>query len=271
MEENPYFRRRLNAEFSLRASRNRRYSIRSFARDLGLDPGTTSRVLSGKQVPGSRIGKRICERLSLTADEEAQFFSSLALAKKASKVRRMSPALRKLLSRGRLMAPKELSLETYSVISEWYHAVILEMPFLQGFKSDPRWIARELGISESEARKAISRLTALKLLGKRNGKLANAGGQLTTANKALTTAAHQRNQRQFLEQAIFALQSDPIEKRNMIRVTMAIDPDRLPSAKEMISRFNRRLCRFLESGRRREVYTFSSAFFSNHRGTRGQS
>jgi hypothetical protein len=44
-------------------------------------------------------------------------------------------------------------------------------------------------------------------------------------------------------------------------MTMAIDPSLLPEAKEMIADFRRKLCSFLEQGKRSEVYTFAPSLF----------
>jgi hypothetical protein len=57
-----------------------------------------------------------------------------------------------------------------------------------------------------------------------------------------------------LEKAVISVEEDPIEARSMTGMTMAIDPAKLPEAKQMITEFNRGLCKFLESGPRKQVY-----------------
>jgi hypothetical protein len=42
---------------------------------------------------------------------------------------------------------------------------------------------------------------------------------------------------------------------------MAVDPALLPEAKDMIKKFRRRLSRFLESGKKKEVYTIAIQLF----------
>ena len=46
---------------------------------------------------------------------------------------------------------QQLQMDTFRVISDWYHFGILELTYLKSFKSDPRWIAKALGITEIEA------------------------------------------------------------------------------------------------------------------------
>jgi hypothetical protein len=48
----------------------------------------------------------------------------------------------------------------------------------------------------------------------------------------------------------------------MTTVTMCIDPDLLEEAKKRIDDFNDSLCAFLESGKRKEVYTMEIGLFS---------
>jgi uncharacterized protein (TIGR02147 family) len=85
--------------------------------------------------------------------------------------------------------------------------------------------------------------------------------RLSTADKHLTTPALRKNQRQLLEKAIDSLENDPIELRSMTSMTTAIDPRRIPEAKEMIRHFNRTLCAFLEGGNRTQVYNLGIALY----------
>ena len=49
----------LLAELQARVSRNPKYSLRAFARDLKMDPGSLCKILRGKRVLGTRLGRRI--------------------------------------------------------------------------------------------------------------------------------------------------------------------------------------------------------------------
>ena len=54
-----------------------------------------------------------------------------------------------------------MSIDKFSVISEWYHYAILELTYVSGFKADYKWIARKLSITVEEAKVAIERLIRL--------------------------------------------------------------------------------------------------------------
>ena len=78
----------------------------------------------------------------------------------------------------------------------------------------------------------------------------------------ISHSAARKRHRQTLEKAIVALENDPVETRSMTGMTMAVDPKKIPVAKEMIRDFNRKLCEFLESGDRTQVYELSISLFS---------
>ena len=58
-------RQTLIAEFDQRRSRNTRYSLRAFARDLGTDHATLSQLLRGRRVLSPRLVRQFGRRLHL--------------------------------------------------------------------------------------------------------------------------------------------------------------------------------------------------------------
>jgi uncharacterized protein (TIGR02147 family) len=145
--------------------------------------------------------------------------------------------------------------------------MLLETP---GASADARWIAKQLEISPSEAQLAFDRLLAAGLVKRRKDRYTIDSSYLTTADKTVTTPALRRHQRQILEKAIESLENDPIEVRNMNSLTMAIDPTRLVKARLMIEEFNQKLCAFLESGKRTQVYEFGTYLFPLQRKEKGE-
>ncbi len=256
MNEVAFYQKTLREELQRRCEKNPRYSVRAFARALSVDVGALSRVLSGKQIPSMKLAKTLLDALELPAEDEQSFFASLAQTQKARNLQRLNPAFRRFDT---TVGPKELSIDLYRVIADWYHAAILELTFTEELKSDPRVIARKLAISIAEAKLAVERLLELGLLEEKDGVLKKSAEQLTTSDKNLTTPALRKNQKQFLEKAIHSLENDPIEDRSTTSMTMAIDPDKLPEARKMIRDFNRTLCQFLESGKRTRVYNLGVA------------
>jgi hypothetical protein len=94
----------------------------------------------------------------------------------------------------------------------------------------------------------------LELLEETAGTLKKTTGALRTANTAITSVAHRRRQKQILLKSLHSLENDPIESRNHSATTVAIDPRRLPEAKQRILKFQADMAEFLMSGPKAQVY-----------------
>lgn len=252
MKNTEYYQVYLSEELARRCERNPRYSTRAFAQALTIDVASVSRILAGKQIPSFKICQVLFDKLEMSPTDQRKFMLSVAARQKADGCKRISPAFKKLhdLDADRV----HVSVDTWRVIADWYHGAIMELTFTKSFKPDPKWIAKELGLTEVEAKLALQRLLRLGLLTEKNGRIVKAHSQVSSADKSVTSAAHRRLQRQVLSRAIASLESDPIERRNMTSMAMAIDPAKIPRAKEMIQKFSRELCAFLESGKQTQVY-----------------
>lgn len=252
MNSTDFFQEYLSEELARRCQKNSRYSTRAFAKSLGIDVASLSRILSGKQIPSFKICEAVFTKLEMSPANQKKFLVSVAARQRATGLKRIAPAFKNI--EGRSDDRMELNTDLWRTIADWYHGAILELTFLEDFESNPKWISQQLGISEIEARLAIKRLLRLKLLDERSGKLVKTHTQVSSANKNITTPAHKRHQKQVLRKAIESLDSDPIEIRNMTSIIMAIDPEKISTAKKLIQNFSRDLCANLESGKRKQVY-----------------
>jgi uncharacterized protein (TIGR02147 family) len=152
-------------------------------------------------------------------------------------------------------------MDQYHLISDWYSFAILALAETEGFRDSPAWVAKLLKIKIPEAAKALQRLERLDLMTRdKTGHLVTTGEQLATstdtANLYLRKSHHQN-----LELARQSLDLDPVERRDFSSMTMAIDPQKLPQAKAMVQDFRRKLCAFLESGKKKEVYKICIQLF----------
>ncbi len=246
-----FYRTCLKEELSKRCERNPRYSLRAFASSLDVDAGALSRLLNGKQFLSKKLALTILKNINLEPADEKVFLESALKSQMTRELQRFPKSLRTWL-------PKQVyhSLDTdlYRIISDWYHVAILELTYVENFKSDARWIASQLDISIAEAKLAVDRLVRLGLLEEKNGQWKKSKEQLTSGNKNITNSALRKQQKQFLEKAIDSLEQNKIHERSITSMTMAIDPAKIPIAKKMIQQFNRDLCQFLESGKRKKVY-----------------
>jgi uncharacterized protein (TIGR02147 family) len=154
-----------------------------------------------------------------------------------------------------------MPLEEFKKIHLWYRYAILELTQIEGFVSDPAWIADRVGISREECEESIAVLLKLGLLETRGGRLAKCDQWVDTADKSMTSSVHRDFQRQILEQSMRSLASDPIEIRNHVSITSPINPTRIPQAKEKIEAFLWELTAFLSRGAKSQVYTLTLNLF----------
>ena len=237
----------LQQEYSQRSRKNPRYSIRAFAKVLAMDPSSVSQIISGKRRVSAKILQRLCDRLSVAPLVRAELFKSIKTP--SDEAAQAAPAY------------TQLAADAFAIISDWYHCAILELTFCEEFESSPKWIAQKLGISVTDSKIALDRLLRLELLEIENGRLVKSETFLTNYSEGFTAPALKELQRQLLHKALHAIDHIEQPKKDITSMTMAIDPAKLPAAKNRIKKFRRELCAFLENGRRTVVYNLGIQLF----------
>jgi len=248
----------LEEEFAKRTEKNPRYSLRAMAKALGIEPSALSEILSEKRIPSYKMAQKILAAINLSPEEEDQFMASLATTHQSRGLERLNPVFKRMKVK---RTPKDLSIDFFRVVGDWYHYAILMLTYIDGFNADPKWIASQISISEMEAKLALKRLLELGLLKKEKGKLHCWNGHFTTADKQITTSALRRRQKQILEKSIHSLENDPIEIRSHTAMTMAVNMSKVAEAKNLIEEFTNKMSQLVESGKRQRVYEFHVGFF----------
>lgn len=235
-DERSIFRLWLQKQFTERCKKNARYSLRAFAKNLDLDASSLSQILSGKRNLSKNGIQNICEKLSVSP-KELQMFGLIGSKNNGADENYL-----------------QLEIDTFSVISEWYHYAILELTYVSGFKADPKWIAKKLSLTVEEAKSAVERLKRLGLLLEENGSLIKSSKQLTNNGIINTSGAHKELQKQVITKALVAVDEVPQDEKDITSMTMAIDTKNLDKARLLIQKFRRDLCELLEEGNQEQVY-----------------
>jgi len=240
------FKTYLQEELVLRCKRNPAYSLRSFARALGVSPSFLSKVLNGHR----RITDKIFQQMTANLNLEPATVSAFGAEASSSDSK---------------MTFQNLQLEYFKIISDWYHYALIELTHVEGFKSTPEWIASKLGITVNQAKAAVERLLHLELLEMHKGKLRPTSGGNTTTKNEFTDLAFKKMQDDLLKKAIESLWNEDLEKRDHTSICMAIDPQDIPEVKKRLTTARREICRYLERPQRRkatQVYNLSLSFFA---------
>lgn len=229
----------LTNEFVRRKRKNPHYSLRAFARDLGLNVASLSQTLAGKRDLSAQNKALVAEKLCL---------SPLEQSKLGNKTKRSATVF------------DPIAEDRFHLMSEWYYFAILSLARIRRNRADAWWVAKRLGISAIEARAALERLQRLGYIKITRGKLVRTAAPLTTTNDVPSAALRKFN-KQFLELAAKSIDRDTVDKRQTVTMTMAINPKRIPDAKQMVLEFRNRLCDFLEEGAQNEVYSLAIQLF----------
>lgn len=228
------FRLWLQSKFTEKCKKNSRYSLRSFAKTLNIEASSLSQILNGKRKLSRASMNKICQRLPVKQRELVHF--------------------------GLMVAPNaqdsffQMNLDAFAVISDWYHYAILDLTYIDGFKSEPKWIALQLSIGVEEVKIAIERLKRLNLLIEENGSLIKTSRHMTNLSSIDTSSAHRELQRQVIGKALDAVDQCHPQEKDITSMTMAIDERNMDQARALIRTFRRDLCDLLEDGKQTRVY-----------------
>lgn len=243
------FRDLLRTELVERIKRNPGYSLRAFARSLGVSPATISIVISGKKPVTLSLIRKVAPALKLTAEKVKNYQLELI---QPTEVRRGQKNY------------QTVELDQVAIISDWYHYAILNLMRTTGFKPKPLWISRRLGIKPVEAQMALERLIRVGLLSvSQDGKLTDVSNGFTSHIKVdRTTQPARENQRQFFELSRKAIDDVEYSNRSHTGVTLAFNLKDLARAKEMIAEFRRKFHEtFDQSGNADAVYHLCLGLF----------
>ena len=254
------YRDLLRSELVGRCRRNPNYSVRAFARDLGVSPGFISLVLNAKKGINEQRALRIADVLAWDEDKQ-KLFTTLVRYDNTKEPKAKNKILREL-NDGAVanITFHEMSIDTFMMIADWYHYGIIELAKTAGFESDPRWIAKKLGIPAVEIREAITRLIRTGYLrGDECGALWPTTPNYTTGD--VPSEAIRSFHKEMLTKAAEAVDGQHVNDRDFSGMTVAIDPGLIPEAKERIRRFRREMMAFLEQGNPTSVYQLEIGLF----------
>lgn len=253
------YRDTIRQTLETRAARNPRYSLRSFARDLGISPSRLSDVLNRRYGLSVAAATDLARGLGLNEDESKRFCDQVE-AQHARDRRKRNAALARVAVAS--VKYNSLSADSFQVISDWYHYAIIELCFTKGFRSCPDWIARQLELSPAVARAAIDRLKRLELLRvEENGQLAPSQN-FYSSPEGTPSEAVRKFHRQVLEKALVAIDCQTMDERDLGSMIVAIDPAQLPEAKTEIRKFRRSFDAKYGAGENRtQVYCLATQLF----------
>jgi uncharacterized protein (TIGR02147 family) len=208
----------LHTELFNRRAKNPAYSLRAFARNLGIPISSLSSIMNGRP-PSKKNLVKIATTLG---------FKDIAE-----------------INNVKFKTPKhdwfDIKTDVFMAISQWHHFAILELIKVYHGRITPEFVAKKISIELFEARAALERLIRLELAEvDANGRYLNKNtGYASYFNGLDTTDAHKILMANLLDKSKEKLYSIPLEKRDHSSVTMSLSKKQLVKAKKMLKDFRR--------------------------------
>lgn len=238
------FRSRLQQELAGRCIRNPRYSLRAFAKFLGVDHATLSQQLRGKRRLTEATIRRLAVRLDLTHTETDSYAAAARLRPADT-----GPAKAREL--------EQLTAEAATILADWKHLAILELVRLRDFRPDSPWIARVLGLTTDEVNIALQHLLRLGLLEMAApGRWIDRLGDVSVTTESLARAAIGQ-----LAARALALAAAGGAPHLQLSTTFAVSREQLAGLFRLAEAFQREVAAYLEDGPGDAVYRLDLSLF----------
>lgn len=158
-------------EFQRRKRKNPGYSVRAFARDLGISPGHLSHLMTGKRKLTYVTAVELIKKFGLSQQECELILSGLKSAKVANDLRRrLSRPSKDHLYRD--LNVLKLSAEKYLNICHWHHDAIFHLLLVDCIlEEEVSILAGRLSLSVSRVRECISNLERVGVISVQNGRI----------------------------------------------------------------------------------------------------
>lgn len=226
----------LQTEFEKRCQKNPRYSLRAFAKSLGVNHGILSQFLRGKRSITARSVRSLAPKLGLAPDQMGEY---VAYHERPTRgVRAINIKEEKY---------EQLSLDEYHCLSQWHYDAIIELTHLPHFLPDYQWIASKLGIGAIEVQIAVERLIRTKkLIVLNNGKWKDTSQSNRVLPNHITSLALRNLQTQIVQMSLDSLEQHDLADRSHSSTVMTIAKKDLPEIKRLIREFRHSLSSFTQ-------------------------
>jgi uncharacterized protein (TIGR02147 family) len=242
----------LNEELARRQKTNPRYSLRAFARHVGLSPGELSELLRGKRKLSLKAAVRVAKSLALNQTETKHLLYLSQLER--------GEGLDLLPKESTPRSREDLTAEIFHLVSDWVCFAILNLSETTSFSWKSQHIAKRLGITVNHVQNALDRLERVGLVKTVNGKK-QVDHDYVVASPGVPSEAIRTYHKTMLQKAADALDFQKVNERDISGVGFALDPKHIESIRKDIAEFQEHLTEKYRSGKKSEVYQIETALF----------
>lgn len=247
-----YYQLKMKDVLSKKQRENSHYSLRAFARDMDIHPGTLAKVINGERSLPIKNAQGVMNKLKLTPTERTLFMESLLRKKMNIDDIKIEPLDTRYI----------VDESNYKVIAEWEHFIVTDLFDIPTFERTVEDIARRLNIPFNRAEVVVENLIISGLLKKDDeGKLVNVHGPIKTTED-IKSQALQESHKETLKMGLNKLEEIEVELRDFSSMAQAIDLDQLLEAKTIIREFRQKMSALLRNGKNKtEIYQLAIQFY----------
>jgi uncharacterized protein (TIGR02147 family) len=256
----PDYRNYLREEFLKRLAKNPQYSLRAFARTVGLAPSRVSQLFNQRQGLSKRKAIDVGKKLGF----ETAFLKHFALLVEARHARSKTQrqfALSKLCEKtNKVKLYESVSDDIFRTISDWWYVAILQLGALDDFQGELAYIEKKLSLDPRIVRSSLERLERLGFVSVKNNRVKIISRNIATTENVPSSAVRSFH-RQLLEKATAALEEQGVHERNISSFVMPMDAHRIDEIVELIGNFKEQVHQTIRNHEKTDVYNLGIQLF----------
>ncbi|MBK9293625.1 MAG: TIGR02147 family protein [Oligoflexia bacterium] len=263
------YREFLKDYYSQRRKRDKKFSIRFFARRAGLKSENYLKVVmdGSRSLTANNLPKFV-KGLGLNTTQ-AEYFEALVRLNQAKDLMERQAHLQKIVHLKKKINVLTLSHDQMEFYAHWYNLIIFEMASQKNFNPDPEHISKCLKgkISAKQALDSLNMMLEKGILKRdESGKLIPVASQIASPGD-VPREQIKKLQEVFLQQALEALHLQKDSEREIRSLTICLTEQQLPLFKEKIKEFQRELNTTFSTGEGGDVYQFNMQFYKITKGS----
>lgn len=253
LERDDYCRSVLLDEFDKAKKKNVRFSLRAYARYLGINPSTLCQVLNGNRKLSAADAVTISKRINFVSSHEAEKFIVQA-SSKSDKPKRKKSSL--------IVFEEYLDANLHrSIIENDHYYTILNILRLSHFKGQIENIARKAELPVELVKSYLKDLIKVGLVEEKANGDFRVTKQSTRTSDDVSSQSIRIAHKNTLHNAEEALDEVAVDQRDFVSLKLPANPEMLPEAKKEIRKFLKKMHRLLNKGESTEVYECAVQLF----------
>ncbi|MCO4755312.1 MAG: TIGR02147 family protein [Bacteriovoracaceae bacterium] len=228
----------LSETLNKKQAQNPSYSLRSFARDLELDPSSLSKIINGKRIPDMITVQSILTALNEDADSIKKICARIEQEKNIKDFK--------------LSTPKKEYTKTpeliFKIISDPIHYTFLELIKLNDGILDHDFYCKKLKVDNEKLLEVIKNLVEVGLIEITENYIKDLTAGFSSHEIGLeqTNKANKSYQKSLLDLSKSSIENVSIEYRDHSAILFATNHKKIFEAKGIVKKFRQSLCDFLE-------------------------